>query len=61
MSKLAINSLGSQFSSEGHFHSLELLNIPQFPFCRVVRLKTAPRGNFSHFLNMIRTLTAPTN
>ena len=24
------------------FHSLELLNIPQFLFCRVVRIKTAP-------------------
>ena len=43
-----INSLGPKFSSQGHFHSLQLLNIPQFLFCRLVRLKTAPRGNFSH-------------
>jgi len=43
-----INSLGPKFSSQGHFHSLQLLNVPQFLFSRVVRLKTAPRGNFSH-------------
>ena len=43
-----LNSLGPKFSSQGHFHSLQLLNIPQFLFCRLVRLKTAPRGNFSH-------------
>jgi len=42
------NSLGSEFSSQGHFHTLQLLNVPQFLFCRVVMLKTAPRGNFSH-------------
>ena len=30
------------------FHCLQLLNIPQFLFCRVVKLKTAPRGNFIH-------------
>ena len=42
------NSLGPEFSSQGHFHSLQLLNIPQSLFCRLVRLKTAPRGNFSH-------------
>jgi len=28
--------------------TLYILNIPQFLFCWVVRLKTAPRGNFSH-------------
>jgi len=44
------NSLESEFSSQGHFHTLQLLNVPQFLFCRVVRLKTAPRGNFSHTL-----------
>jgi len=43
-----LNSLGSEFSSQGHFHTLQLLNIPQFLFCQVVRLKTAPRCNFSH-------------
>ena len=43
-----LNSLGSEFSSQGHFHTLQLLNVPQFLFCRVVMLKTAPRGNFSH-------------
>ena len=43
-----INSLGPKFSSPGHFHSLQLLNVPQFLFSRLVRLKTAPRGNFSH-------------
>ena len=42
------NSLGSKFSSQGHFHTLQLLNVPQFLFCQFVRLKTAPRGNFSH-------------
>ena len=42
------SSLGSEFSSQGHFHSLQLLNVSQFLFCRVVRLKTAPRNNFSH-------------
>ena len=46
--RLLINSLGPKFSSQGHFHSLQLLNIPQFLFSRLVRLKTAPRGNFSH-------------
>ena len=44
----SINSLGPKFSSPGHFHSLQLLNVPQFLFSRLVRLKTAPRGNFSH-------------
>ena len=43
-----INSLGPKFSSQGHFHSLQLLNVPQFLFSPLVRLKTAPRGNFSH-------------
>jgi len=43
-----INSLGPKFSSQGHFHSLQLLNVPQFLFSQLVRLKTAPRGNFSH-------------
>jgi len=52
----SLNSIGSKFSSQGHFHSLELLNISQFLFCQVVRLKTAPRSNFSHM-----TLTTPTN
>ena len=46
--KWIINSLGPKFSSQGHFHSLQLLNVPQFLFSRLVRLKTAPRGNFSH-------------
>jgi len=44
---MQINSLGSKFSSQGHFHSLQLLNVPRFLFCWVVRLKTAARGNFS--------------
>jgi len=39
---------GVEFSSQGHFHTLQVLNVPQFLFCRAVRLKTAPRGNFSH-------------
>ena len=43
-----VNSLGPKFSSQGHFDSLQLLNVPQFLFSRLVRLKTAPRGNFSH-------------
>ena len=48
-SKLStINSLGPRFSSQGHFDSLQLLNVPQFLFSQLVRLKTAPRGNFSH-------------
>ena len=38
----------SEFSSQGHFHSLQLLNVPQFLFCLAVRLKTAARGNFGH-------------
>ena len=42
---LTFNSLGSEFSSQGHAHSLQLLNVPQFLFCQVVRLKTAPRGH----------------
>ena len=42
------NSLGSEFSSQGHFYTLELINISQFLFCQVVRLITAPRGKFSH-------------
>ena len=42
------NSLGPKFSSQGHFHSLQLLNVPQFLFSWLVRLKTAPRCNFSH-------------
>jgi len=36
------------FFKSGHFHSLQLLDIPQVLFCQVVRLKTAARGNFSH-------------
>ena len=47
---ILLNSLGSEFSSQGHFHTQQLLNIPQFLFCQVVRLKIAPRGNFSHTL-----------
>jgi len=43
-----LNSLGSELSSQGHLHSLQLLNVPQFQFCHFVRLKTAPGGNFSH-------------
>ena len=43
-----INSIGSKFSSQGHFHSLQLLNVSQILFSGVVRLQTAPRGNFSH-------------
>ena len=43
-----INSLGPKFFSQGQFHSLQLLNLSQFLFSRVVRLKTAPRGNFIH-------------
>ena len=39
---------GVEFYSQGHFHTLQVLNVPQFLFCRAVRLKTAPRGNFSH-------------
>ena len=31
-----INSLGPKFSSPGHFHSLQLLNVPQFLFSRLV-------------------------
>ena len=48
--EILLNSLWSEFSSQGHFHTLQLLhvNISQFLFCRVVRLKTAPGGNFSH-------------
>ena len=46
------NSLGSEFTSQGHFNSLELLNISQFLFSWVVRLKTAPRGNFNHSWKM---------
>jgi len=42
-----LNSLGPKFSSEGHFHSLQLLNVPQFLFSQLVRLKTTPRDNFS--------------
>ena len=45
---LVNNSLGPKFSSQGHFHSLQLLNASQFLFSRLVRLKTAPRGDFSH-------------
>jgi len=41
-------SLGPKIYSQSHFHSLQLLNVPQFLFSRVVGLKTAPRGNFSH-------------
>ena len=44
---LLINSLGPKFSSQGHFHSLQLLNVPHFLLARLVRLKTAPRRNFS--------------
>jgi len=29
----------------GDFHSLQLLNVPQFLFSWLVGLKTAPRGN----------------
>ena len=47
-SQTPTNSLGPKFSSQGHFHSLQLLNVSQFLFSRLVRLKTAPRGNFSH-------------
>ena len=36
------HSLGPKFSSQSHFQSLQLLNVPQFLFSRVVRLKTAP-------------------
>jgi len=43
-----LNSLGSEFSSQSHFHTLQLVNVPQSLFCRVVRFKTAPRSNFSH-------------
>jgi len=46
--KWTFNSLGSEFSTLGHFHTLQLLNVPQFLCCRVVRLNTVPRGNFSH-------------
>ena len=35
-----INSLGSKFSSQGHFHSLQLLNVPQFLFSRVLTSPT---------------------
>ena len=45
-----INFLWSKFSSSDNFHSLELLNVPQFLFRRAVGLKTTPRGNFSHSL-----------
>jgi len=40
---LTNSSLGPKFSSQGNFHSLQLLNVPQFLFSRVVRLKTAPQ------------------
>jgi len=50
----SLNSLGSKFSSQGHFHSLQLLNVPQFLFCQVVRLKTAPRGNLPQLKNMLK-------
>ena len=29
---LCLNSLGPKFSSQSHFHSLQLLNVPQFLF-----------------------------
>jgi len=32
---LLLNSLASKFSSQGHFHTLQLLNISQFLFCPV--------------------------
>jgi len=44
----SFNSIGPKFSSQGYFHSLQLLNVPQFLFSRVFLLKTAPRGNFNH-------------
>jgi len=43
-----VSALGPKFSSQGHFHSLQLLNVPQFLFSRLERLKTSPRCNFSH-------------
>ena len=52
--QLPFSSLGSEFSSQGHFHTLQLLNVPQFLFCRVVMLKTAPRYRYV-------TVTTPTN
>ena len=50
-----INSLGPKFSSQGHFQSLQLLNVPQFLFSRLVRLK------ISAMLSRYVTLTTPTN
>ena len=35
--------IGSQLFSQGHFHSLELLNIPQFLFCWVVNQNCSQR------------------
>jgi len=37
-SEFVQTSLGPKFSSQGHFNSLQLLNVPQFLFSRLVRL-----------------------
>ena len=56
----ALNSLGSEFSSQGHFHTLQLLNIPQFLFCGLLGSKLLPEV-ISAILKRCVTLTTPTN
>ena len=55
-----INSLGSKFSSQGHFHSLQLLNVPQFCSLGLLGSKLLPEV-ISAILNRYVSLTTPTN
>ena len=55
-----VNSLGSEFSSQGHFHTLQLLNVPHFLFCGLLGSKLLPEV-ISAIIKRCVTLTTPTN
>ena len=55
-----LNSSGSKFFCQGYFHSLQLLNVPQFLFCWVVRLKLLHEV-ISAIINRYVTWTISTN
>ena len=57
---MALKSLGTEFSSQGHFHPLQLLSVPQFLFCQLLGSKLLSEV-ISAILNRYVTLTAPTN
>jgi len=57
---VSFNSIGSKFSSQGHFHSLQLLKYPSFCSVGLLGSKLLPEV-ISAILSRDMALTTPTN